>query len=223
LERMTGLWPQGAPTAFANYSLMIKGSWILMEIGTVLAGLVALRFVRFPFLTAPIAFSLWFMSMDLAPLVLGWLPYTPNQTYWVTTGFGLAMIAASRAVDRKAGEDYSWWGYLFGCLGFWGGLSALILIHSHQPQWLVFAVINLAALVVSVLIQRRVFAVFGGLGIFAYLVQLTATIFKDSILFPFLLCAMGLLVIVLGVQYQRRSESTGRRLSGFFGIGGWSQ
>jgi hypothetical protein len=40
-----------------------------MEVGTVAAGLVALRYFRFPFLTAPIAFALWFMSMDLTPLI----------------------------------------------------------------------------------------------------------------------------------------------------------
>jgi hypothetical protein len=41
-----------------------------MEVGTILAGSIALKFIRFPFLTFPIAFSLWYMSMDLTPLLL---------------------------------------------------------------------------------------------------------------------------------------------------------
>jgi hypothetical protein len=59
LERMTGVWPQGTPDNFRSYHIWVKGSWILMEVGTVLAGLIALKFIRFPFLTFPIAFSLW--------------------------------------------------------------------------------------------------------------------------------------------------------------------
>jgi len=42
-----------------------------MEVGTVAAGFVALRFFRFPFLAAPIAFALLFMSMDLTLLIYG--------------------------------------------------------------------------------------------------------------------------------------------------------
>lgn len=32
------------------------------------AGLLALRWVKFPFLTVPIAFTHWYMSMDLASI-----------------------------------------------------------------------------------------------------------------------------------------------------------
>ncbi len=46
--------------------------------------------MRFPFLTAPIAFSLW---------------------------FGLGMLAATDFVDRRTREDYAFWGYLFGLIG----------------------------------------------------------------------------------------------------------
>jgi hypothetical protein len=52
LERFTGIWPQGDPGAFQGYHIWVKGSWFLIEVGTIIAGLVALRFVRFPFLTA---------------------------------------------------------------------------------------------------------------------------------------------------------------------------
>lgn len=42
-----------------------------MGIGTILAGLFALRYMRFPFLSFPVAFALWFMSMDIASLIMG--------------------------------------------------------------------------------------------------------------------------------------------------------
>ena len=79
LEQLTGIWPQDSPGTFRDYHIWIKGSWILMEVGTILAGAIALKFVRFPFLTFPIAFSLWYMSMDLTPLLLRRTEFTWNE------------------------------------------------------------------------------------------------------------------------------------------------
>ena len=36
-----------------------------MEIAAIVAGVIALRFYRFPFIVSIIAVALWFMSMDL--------------------------------------------------------------------------------------------------------------------------------------------------------------
>jgi hypothetical protein len=69
LERWTGFWPENDPGEYANFHPYINGSWLLMEVATVAAGLVVLRIWRFPFLTAPIAYALWYMSMDLVALL----------------------------------------------------------------------------------------------------------------------------------------------------------
>src|SRR5882672_54447 len=66
---MIGLFPSAHPGSYNNYYPWINGSWIVMELATILAAAVALRYVRFAFLTAPIAFSLWFLSMGLAELI----------------------------------------------------------------------------------------------------------------------------------------------------------
>ena len=49
------------PGEYADFYDYIKGGWFPMKLATVAAGLVALRFFRFPFLTAPVAFALWFI------------------------------------------------------------------------------------------------------------------------------------------------------------------
>jgi hypothetical protein len=74
-EEMTVVWLQGTPGEYEDFYDYIKGGWFPMEVCTVGMGLLALRFFRFPFLTAPIAFALWFMSMDLTPLIYGRLYY----------------------------------------------------------------------------------------------------------------------------------------------------
>jgi hypothetical protein len=65
IEDILGLWPAEYPGAYKDYYPWINGSWIVMELATIVAAAIALRYVRFAFLTAPIAFSFWFLSMDL--------------------------------------------------------------------------------------------------------------------------------------------------------------
>jgi hypothetical protein len=201
IEELTGLWPQGDPGSYHDYYLWVKGSWIVMEVGTVLAALLALRWVRFPFLTAPIAFSLWFLSMDLTPLVFGQLDYTWEQQLWVSLVVGLVMIVAAYMVDQRTPEDYAFWGYLFGTVAFWGGLS--LMEGGGEAMWFVYCLINVLLMLVAVFLDRRVFMVFGALGVFGYLGHLAYDLFESSVLFPFALTGLGLLVIALGVLYQR--------------------
>lgn len=210
LERLTGLWPQGDPGIYRDYHIWVKGSWLLMELGTVAAGLLALRFVPFPFLTAPIAFSLWYMSMDLTPLLFGKLEFTWEERLQVSMWFGLAMMVGAYLVDRRTEQDYAFWGYLFGLMAFWGGLSSM---HSDSElSKLAYGLLNVALMLLSVLLQRRVFIVFGALGVMGYLGHLAYRVFKDSLLFPFALTLLGLLIIYLGIQYQRHRQTIEQQL-----------
>jgi len=210
LERLTDIWPQGDPGVYHGYHVWVKGSWLLMEVATIIAGLAALRFVHFPFLTAPIAFSLWYMSMDLTPLLFGKMEFTWDERLWVSLCFGLLVLVGAYLVDRKTKEDYAFWGYLFGILAFWGGLS-LMKSDSELNRFL-YCLINLGLMVLSVLLQRRVFIVFGALGVFGYLGYLAHRVFRDSLFFPFALSLLGILVIYLGIKYQRHREEIERFL-----------
>jgi hypothetical protein len=205
LERLIGIWPQGDPGIYRDYHIWVKGSWLLMELGTVAAGLVALKFIRFPFLTAPIAFSLWYMSMDLTPLLFGRKVFTWDERLWVSLWFGLAVLLVSFLVDRRTKDDYAFWGYLFGVAAFWGGLSSMK--SDSEITKFIYCLLNCSLIMLAVVLQRRVFIVFGSIGVFGYLGYLAHRVFKDSLLFPFALSLVGILIIYLGVQYQRKRSS----------------
>src|SRR5215212_2751271 len=160
-EWMTGLELQGVPGEYRDFYGWIEGGWFAMEVGTVVAGLVALRFFRFPFLTAPIAFSLWFMSMDLTPLIYG-ADYYGDGYQLVSLFFGLAVLICSYLIDRRTEEDYAFWGYFSGMLAFWGGLT--LLEGGSEIDWFFYGLISLALVMLSVFLQRRVFIVFGSPG-----------------------------------------------------------
>ncbi len=200
-ERAVGLWPQEVPGSYRDYHVWAKGSWLFMELATLAAGGVALRFVRFPFLTAPIAFTLWYMSMDLAPLLFGRKDFSEVQQLWVSVVFGAGILVIAYLVDRRTRDDYAFWLYLFGLAAFWGGLSLM----DSGGAWSRFGycVVNLVLIAVSPLLDRRVFAVFGSFGVAGYLSYLVFRLFKNSLFLPMALTVIGVGVIVGTVAYQR--------------------
>lgn len=212
LERATGFWPADDPGVYSGYYDWVKGGWFFMELATVVVGLAVLRFVRFPFLTFPIAFALWFMSMDLVPLLFG-KPYDSEggyyysyRLYWtlrcyVSAAVGLSMIVIAFWIDRRTKDDYAFWLYLFGLMAFWGGLSLL----ESQSQWRKFfyCMINVGLVWLSVVLRRKVFLVFGSLGVFGYLSYLAHDVFRNSMIFPFVLSIIGLAILFLGLLYMR--------------------
>jgi hypothetical protein len=209
--RQFDLWPQGNPGSYRELHVWVKGSWITLELGTIAAGLIALRFRRFAFLTAPIAVALWYLSMDLAPLLLGGDEIMGSDRRWISLWFGLAMLVAAYAVDlRGRDEDFAFWIYLFGLLAFWGGLS-LMKSDSELGKFLYFA-INAGLVLVALLLRRAMFVIFGGLGCMGYIGHLAYRVFEDSLLFPVALTAIGVSLIVLGVIYQRNRVEVERAL-----------
>lgn len=211
-ERMSGLWIQETPGDYEDFYQWISGGWFFMEATTVVAGLAALRFFRFSFLIAPVAFALWFMSMDLTPLIYGTDYYDESGYQTVSLVFGIVLLFAAFLIDRCSEEDYAFWGYLFGMMTFWGGLS--LLGEGSEVGWFVYGLVNLGLILLSVLLQRRVFVVFGAIGVFGYVGHLAWEIFEDSMLFPFALSAIGLAVIALGILYARNRERIERAVVG---------
>lgn len=207
-QRMVGIWPMGDPGNYGNYHLWVKASWFSMEIGTVLAGLFALRWIRFPFLTVPIAYTLWYMSMDLTPLIFGKEEYTWDERCLVSFWFGIAVIIVAFLIDRRtlrSRGDFAFWLYLSGLLSFWGGLTSM----SPQGEWerFLYFLINLFLILLSVILRRRLFVIFGAMGVIGYLGHLAYTVFADSLLFPIAISFGGVLIILGGIQYQKHART----------------
>lgn len=212
-QRMTGLWPDSDPGVYRDFHHWVRGGWALMEVGTVIAGAVALYFVRFPFLTAPIALALWYLSMDLAPILFGDEYSVWPHHLWVSLWFGLAMLVVAWLIDRRTRLDYAFWLYLFGAMAFWGGLT--LMESDSELSKFFYCMINVVLMGVSLLLQRRVFMAFGAVGVFAYIGHLAHRVFADSLLFPFVLSLIGLLIIYLGIKYQRHQAAIDSTVQGW--------
>jgi hypothetical protein len=66
---------------------------------------------------------------------------------------------------------------------------------------------NVGFLFLAVFLGRRVFAVFGTIGIAIYLGDLAEKVFKDSLLFPFALSLIGVAIIAFGLYYHRHQAA----------------
>lgn len=214
LQSALGQWPPGR--VYREYHTHIDWRWIMMELATVATAVVALWRWRLPFLLMPLAVTLWYMSMDLTPFLFGQADTTWALRKVVSLWFGLGVLVLALALDlrtRREDRDYAFWLYLFGMLAFWCGLSSTD--SSSEAGKLAYLAINLLLIAIGALLQRRVFAVFGGLGVAGYLGHLAYRVFQDSMVFPFALTLIGLAVIGLGLLWQRHEQAIAARVLGW--------
>lgn len=189
---------------YADFHYWVNWYWIPMELATVLAGLILLYFYRFSFLLFPVAIVLWYMSMDLWPLLLKLEEFSYQLHAELTMYFGLLTLITAIYVDFKFDDnkqDYAFWLYIAGVLIFWGGLTNQN--SDSELSKFFYCMINVAMILVSVFLDRRVFAIFGALGVLLYLGHLAFTIFADSLSFPLVLVFLGLIIMALGVTWPR--------------------
>lgn len=218
-QHLAGLWPDDR-LAFRAYHTHIDWRWLFMELATLAAAAVALWRWRLPFLVMPVAVTLWYVSMDIVPMLLGGSSWTffSQEGLRISMAFGAAMTLFALWVDVRSrrvadGRDFAFWLYLFGVIAFWGALSGLR--SDSELSRLGYGVINLAMIGVGAALSRRVFAVFGAVGVAGYLGHLSHSVFQDSLLFPVALTAIGAGIVAAGLWWQRHEEALGARLRGW--------
>lgn len=218
-QHILGFWPTDGSTTltYRDYHTRIDWRWLMMELATLAAGAITLWRYRLAFLVMPVAVTLWYISMDITPFLFGGgsTSFFSNQGKWVSMWFGLAMTLFAFFVDVRSRQsrDFAFWLYVFGVLAFWGGLTSMN--SDNELSKLLYCFINLLLIAFGAALSRRVFAVFGGIGVALYLGHLSHTVFKDSMLFPVALTAIGLFVIAAGIFWQRHETSIGSWLRSF--------
>ncbi|UZE94586.1 DUF2157 domain-containing protein [Alkalimarinus alittae] len=204
LQQWLGVWPEDS--VYRDYHRYIRWHWLYMELGTLAIGVIVAWKYKYPFLVMPIAVTLWYMTMDITSMISG------GDISWelrklVSLYSGLLMVGLAFWVDirshRKA--DYAFWIYMFGVIAFWGGLSSQN--SNDELSKFIYFCINLLMIGVGVMLVRRVFVVFGALGMCGYLGYLAYNVFKDSLMFPIALTAIGLGIIYIGILWQKYEKT----------------
>ncbi len=219
LQHALGLWVDVAHAdQYRDYHRYIDWRWITLELATLAAGCLMLWRWRAPFMLMPIAVTLWYLSMDLAMLIVApgtpWNGSSAAWTFrkWFSVSFGAITLLVALWVDlrNRSRQDYSFWLYLFGLMAFWGGLTSLG--SGQLAGKLIYLAINLALIAVGAALLRRTFTVFGALGVAIVLGDFSRHLFRDSWLFPITLTLIGLAVIYAGVWWSRNERHLSKRL-----------
>lgn len=213
LQHALGVWPPGLGRP--DYFFDSGWRWLYMELAALVGGVVLLWRYRLPFMVMPVAATLWLLSLDLSSFFVTSLPTASQLRFLhcsVMTAFGALVLLLALWVDVRSrrATDYAFWLYLAGLLSFWLGLN----LYDYDATWwrAGYCLINLGLMGVGAALRRRVFALFGGLGIVRFVGYLSIDVFEDSLLFPLALTVIGGLVIYAGVLWQRYEARVGRLL-----------
>ncbi len=219
LQSGLGFWPEGGADNYRDYHRLIDWRWLTLELATLAASVVMLRSFRLPFMVMPVAVTIWYLSMDVARMLMQREGFDWEFSRDVSLVFGLATCAVAVWVDLRCRsathplnrQDFAFWLYLFGVVMFWFGLS--LRDSDLEINKFIYALINVGMVFVGAAIGRRVFTVFGAIGVASYLGYLSYRVFEDSLLFPFALTLLGLAVVALGIWWQRREAAIHARLA----------
>jgi hypothetical protein len=221
LQSGLGFWPEGTNDSYRDYHRFIDWRWLTLELATLAAAVVMLRSFRLPFMVMPVAVTLWYLSMDVAHMLMQREGFDWQFSRDVSLVFGLATCAVAVWVDLRCRnathplnrQDFAFWLYLFGAIMFWCGLS--LRDSDSEINKFIYALINVGLVFLGAAIGRRVFTVLGAIGVASYLGYLSYRVFEDSLLFPFALTLLGLGVVALGIWWQRREAAIHARLAGW--------
>jgi hypothetical protein len=219
LEKMLGIWPGQNPGEYTGFHVWVRGGWIVMELATVVVSLAYLHFRRFPFLMAPIAYSLWFLSMDITPLLQGKLG-EPNmdERRFVSLAFGVLMTTLAIFIDKRFGRakgDFGFWLCLFGGLLICTSMNSILYENKSFGRYLA-VLFNVAVMLAGVGLRRKTFVVLGGLG---YLLSFVTLFWQLNELAKVILVLIHLFVMALGVLLQRKAFTVIGAIQLFFYFG----
>jgi hypothetical protein len=212
LQLATNAWAGlEAPGTFQSFYKYVKGGWMPMELATIAASILAARRYPFAFIAFPAAICLWFLSMDITAYLYGDKNFDWELRRRVSMWFGIVLFLATWAYElRPRRADYAFWLHLIAAITFWCGLT--FQSSSSEIAKLLYCLLNVGLLGVSLFMGRRIYAVFGVIGIMTYLGHLAYTVFKDSLLFPFALSAFGLGIVAAGIWFARRRAAMAAKM-----------
>ena len=217
-QSLVGIMPKNMDD-YTDFHRFIRAGWIFMELATIAVGILFLKYRKFPFLTLPICYATWYLAMDIVPICLGNIHDAPTwgMRNFATFVFALILLGSALHLDKKFKEDFSGWLYIFGSTMLWGVILSIMgqFRWDNEPVYFLFALFCLAYMIISILVQRKVFMVWGAIGIIGYLGHLAYDIFENSPIFPLVIIALGLAIIFSGIYYTKNCDKIEKTLRKF--------
>jgi len=196
VERLAGLWPEGA-------SHIGHVHWGLTTIAV--AGLTGARFLQAfrpaPLLFVPMALATGVLAVDLAELVFG-NDLSDRQRVIFVLPVGLVWLAIGFWLDVTRRRGWATWAHWVGLAAASG--ATVVLVPKTVPGFALIGMLGATALFFSAFVRHWSFTVIGAIGV------LMATVSAIGMLqgiAPFVIAAVGLALIVVGLRWSRWQET----------------
>lgn len=196
---------------YQSYHLTVNEQWLILEMSTLIAAGAALYRFKLPFLLMPVAVTLWYMSMDIAPALFS-ISYDWEFRCTVSAIWGLFILTFAFYVDlrNKQQADFAFWIYLSGSLSFSLGSAFLSFAFDGVAELIaigVVVVLHVLLMFAGIVLVRRQLVAFGSLGVFACLSYLAFDVFENSDWWWLALTIAGFTVVYIGHLWQRHENA----------------
>jgi len=137
--------------------------------------------------------------------------YRQYDYFWLILAiFGLFVTGIGCLSDIKFKKRLSF-NYIFGLTVLFAGL---VFFNAQDLfRHILLGAVSILLIWFSLFIDRKEFLVFGAFGTIVLLSRLSFEFFKDSPFFPVALTTIGVLLILLGIYYQKNSESIKKKFA----------
>lgn len=211
LQHILGFYDSELGNSYSKYHKLIDERWLFMEFSTLVVGAFLLYRYKQPFIMFPVAFTFWYLSMDLAVFFAKEDNYAFELRADFSLFFGLFLTGLAIVVDYFSSreKDFSYWLYIVGVFCFWSGLT--FQASDYELGKFLYFVINLLMLILGSLLLRKVFIVFGAMGSVLYFGHLSQ-LFDGLILFTLASVFGGFFIIYIGIWWSKNGHKINDRL-----------
>jgi hypothetical protein len=223
LQFLQGDWPGGTSALLASELLSgIDPRWLAMELAALVTCVGLLCWLRLPFLILPTAFILWIIGMDVVPsLIMQGHSFADismtSSVEEMRKGFtlivGLVLVTLGLYADlnrHPVGERFAFWAYFAGLMAFCTAVP--LLLNNQWPGKLMYLVVHVGLVMIGAILGRRVFEVFGGIGITLVMVDMAWEIFRDGLAVVSALTLLSLALLAIGLWWWRHEPAVSARL-----------
>jgi hypothetical protein len=198
--RLVGWWPEHPddPASQDRTNELMMSSQV---VAAVVAAVFAFR-LRAPWMlliAGGLGWIAWISGVDL------WVPRNEfeDPPMWIMALYGVILVTLGLAVSRMGLRQHAFYLFLVGLAATFILLGIDSFDDVLGPTGLTFLALAIAAIVLSMWIEFRVFLVFGAIGLYGWVSALVIDAFGGSRPVAFGLIVLGVVIVMTGLAWQR--------------------
>lgn len=205
IEKASGIWPDfkyGSIT-YESYLRFINQAWLYLDIITVVLLIIIFYIFKDPILTLLVSNFAAFLVQDGTAYIFGYERYSAPY-WWMWFLGGVLILAWSLYFHFKEKSEFALWPSIYGLLLILASNTALI--YEAKPRLafeLMLLFLSVVMILSSIPLKSKTYLTFGSIGLFWFIGDISYKYFYSSLGFTFTLTIVGLIIIAIGIFFQK--------------------